>query len=166
VYFVLSADADSTLPPLAMAWAGLVVGSICLVALAIAGLLPLHASTHQVWFLHHRTSWLVPVLGLSLVAAVFAYTSGIAAARVLGAKLSSFVGLSEVLFAVLFAWLLLGQLPGTIQILGGAFIVGGVALVQVDELHGSTEDRPTASAGRSGRSLASPEHEVSARPGS
>ena len=119
----------------------------------------------EVWFLHHRTSWLVPVLGLSLVAAVFAYTSGIAAARVLGAKLSSFVGLSEVLFAVLFAWLLLGQLPGAIQILGGVFIVGGVALVQVDELRGSTPEdrhRPTAAAVRSGRSLASSDHEVSA----
>jgi drug/metabolite transporter (DMT)-like permease len=87
-----------------------------------------------VQFLHYRTSWLVPVLGISLVAAVFAYAAGITAARALGAKLASFLGLSEVLFAVLFAWLLLGQLPGPWQIVGGAFIVGGVALVQWDEL--------------------------------
>jgi drug/metabolite transporter (DMT)-like permease len=69
-----------------------------------------------------------------VVAAVVAYAAGISAARLLGAKVSSFVGLSEVLFAVLFAWLLLGQLPGGLQFLGGVFILGGVALVRVDEL--------------------------------
>ena len=62
-------------------------------------------------------SWLVPVLGLSVVAAAIAYVVGIGAARMLGAKLASFVGLTEVLFAVLFAWLLLGQLPTVIQLL-------------------------------------------------
>ena len=48
-----------------------------------------------------QVSWLVPVLGLSLVAAVVAYVTGIVGARLLGAKLASFVGLTEVLFAVL-----------------------------------------------------------------
>ena len=79
-------------------------------------------------------SWIVPVLGLSLLAAVIAYVAGIGAARRLGAKLASFVGLSEVLFAILFAWLLLGQLPSAMQFLGGAFILGGVAMVRLDEL--------------------------------
>jgi drug/metabolite transporter (DMT)-like permease len=134
VYFVLSAEADTGLPPIAIAWAGMAVGSICLAALGFAGALRMHAPRHDVLFLHHRTSWLVPVLGLSLIAAVFAYAVGITAARTLGAKLASFVGLSEVLFAVLFAWLLLGQLPGLIQLVGGVFIVGGVALVHIDEL--------------------------------
>ena len=45
------------------------------------------------------------------MAAVFAYVAGITAARLLGPKLASFVGITEVLFAVLFAWILLGQLP-------------------------------------------------------
>ena len=36
--------------------------------------------------------------------------------------------------AVIWAWLLLGELPGTIQLLGGLLIVGGVVLVRVDEL--------------------------------
>jgi drug/metabolite transporter (DMT)-like permease len=134
VYFVVSAQADSALPPITMAWAGMAVGSLCLVVVGVLGVVPISASTADVQFLHYRTSWLVPVLGISLVAAVFAYAAGITAARTLGAKLSAFVGLSEVLFAVLFAWLLLGQLPGTSQIVGGAFIVGGVALVQWDEL--------------------------------
>lgn len=135
VYFVVSAQADTALPPIAMAWAGMVVGGLCLVAVGVLGVLPITASTQDVRFLHYRTSWLVPVLGISLVAAVFAYAAGITAARALGAKLAAFLGLSEVLFAVLFAWLLLGQLPGLPQIVGGAFIVGGVALVQWDELN-------------------------------
>ncbi|MEO7259673.1 MAG: EamA family transporter [Jatrophihabitantaceae bacterium] len=141
VYFVVSARADTALPPIAMAWAGMAVASLCLVAVGVLGVLPIHANTRDVQLLHSRTSWLVPVLGISLVAAVFAYAAGIHAARALGAKLASFLGLSEVLFAVLFAWLLLGQLPGPSQIVGGAFIIGGVALVHWDELR--TAELPT-----------------------
>ena len=145
VYFVVSAQAETALRPIVMAWAGMAVASLCLVAVGILGLLPMHANTRDVQFLHYRTSWLVPVLGISLVAAVFAYAVGITAARALGAKLASFLGLSEVLFAVLFAWLLLGQLPGPWQIVGGAFIVCGVALVQWDELR--TAESGTAESG-------------------
>jgi drug/metabolite transporter (DMT)-like permease len=58
------------------------------------------------------------------------------AARALGSKVASFVSLTEVLFAVLWAWLLLGELPGAIQLLGGVLIVGGVVLVRLDELRG------------------------------
>jgi hypothetical protein len=78
-------------------------------------------------------SWIVPVLGLSLVAAVIAYVAGIGAARRLGAKLASFIGMTEVLFAILFAWLALGQLPTPIQFTGGAFILAGIALVRAGE---------------------------------
>jgi len=56
------------------------------------------------------------------------------AARALGSKVASFASLTEVLFAVIWAWLLLGELPGPIQLLGGLLIVGGVVLVRLDEL--------------------------------
>jgi drug/metabolite transporter (DMT)-like permease len=69
-----------------------------------------------------------------LLATVVAYVSGIVAARALGSKVASFVSLTEVLFAVIWAWLLLGELPGPIQLLGGLLIVGGVVLVRLDEL--------------------------------
>jgi drug/metabolite transporter (DMT)-like permease len=139
IYFLLSAstgqDAQAEpLPPIAMTWAGMCVGGATLGLLGWAGLLPLHASTGPVNLLGHRVSWLVPVAGLSLVAAAVAYAAGIGAARRLGAKLASFVGMSEVLFAILFAWVLLGQLPTDMQFLGGAFILVGVALVRLDEL--------------------------------
>jgi drug/metabolite transporter (DMT)-like permease len=149
-YFLLSAGLGSArsgrpgagapgreaLPPIVMAWAGMCVGAVTLAALGLTGLLPMTATTRQVDFLGHHVSWLVPVLGLSLVAAVVSYVAGIGAARRLGAKLASFIGMSEVLFAILFAWLLLGQLPTALQFLGGAFILAGVTLVRLDELHG------------------------------
>ena len=68
--------------------------------------------------------------------------TGIAATRVLGAKLASFVGLSEVLFAVLIAWVLLGELPRSVQLLGGVFILAGVVVVRTEE------SRPARMGGR------------------
>jgi len=59
-----------------------------------------------------------------------AYLLGTVAARRLGAGVASFVGLTEVLFAVLFAWLLLGELPAPVQLAGGVLIIGGVAAVR------------------------------------
>jgi drug/metabolite transporter (DMT)-like permease len=74
--------------------------------------------------------WWLPVLLLILVSAVLAYPSGIVAVRRLGSSLASFVSLTEVIFAVIFAFLLLGQRPGLTQLLGGGLILAGIALVQ------------------------------------
>lgn len=137
VYFVLSAADDAEpLPPVIMAWSGMCVGTAVLAALGWTGVLSMTATTRNVAFLGHQVSWIVPVLGLSLVSTVISYVAGIGAARRLGAKLASFIGLAEVLFAVLFAWLLLGQLPSMIQFAGGALILAGVVLVRTDELRG------------------------------
>jgi len=106
----------------------------------------MHASFATVDFAGHQVSWIVPVVGLSLVAAAIAYVSGIGAARLLGAKLSSFVGLTEVIFAVLFAWLLLGELPTAMQLAGGVLIVAGIALVRVDEMRPALQPMADASA--------------------
>src|SRR5207247_1915405 len=113
-----------------------------------AGVLPMTITTGDVGFLGHRVSWVVPVLGLSIVATVIAYVAGIGAARRLGAKLASFIGMAEVLFAILFAWLLLGQLPSAMQFLGGAFILAGVTLVRADELKTSPAAEPPGSPAR------------------
>ena len=87
------------------------------------GAVPWRTATSGVEFAGRSTSWLVPVLGMSLLAAAFAYATGIAAVRLLGSRLSSFVGLTEVLFAVLFAWLFLSELPRPVPLVGGALIV-------------------------------------------
>ena len=137
VFFVLSAGADEPLPPIVVAWGGLAVGGAALLAAGASGVLAVRAPRTEVVLAGTRMSWLVPVLGLALVAAAVAYVAGILAARLLGARLASFVGLTEVLFAVLFAWLLLDQVPVPVQLLGGLLVVVGVALVRVDELRGA-----------------------------
>ena len=122
-----------------MASAGMTVGAITLLGFGAFGVVPMRATFGSVDFAGHRASWLIPVLGLSLVAAAIAYVTGISAARILGPKLASFVGLTEVVFAVLVAWLLLGEVPTGIQLAGGALIVAGVALVRIDELRSTVE---------------------------
>ncbi len=137
-YFVLSARSDGGLPSVALASGGMAVGAAVLIVLGLLGALPLQATFGDVNLAGHRVSWLVPIVGLSLVAAVVSYVAGIGAARILGARLSSFVGLTEVMFAVLVAWLVLGELPTAVQLLGGVLIVAGVALVRLDELRSAT----------------------------
>jgi drug/metabolite transporter (DMT)-like permease len=134
VYFLQSAadDADA-LPPVVLTWGGMVTGAAALAVTGAAGLVPLRASTSDVALFGHRVSVLVPVLGLSLVAAAAAYVLGIGAARRLGPKLSSFVAMAEIVFAVVFAWVLLHQAPAATQFVGGALITLGVIAVRVDE---------------------------------
>ena len=130
-YFLIAGQADDDLPPMVLAGAGMVVGAVLLLALGLLGITPLHAATASVVMAHHHTSYLVPVLGIALISAAFAYSTGVVATRALGTKVASFVALSEVLFAVLFAWLLLGELPMPIQLAGGALVVAGVVLVKM-----------------------------------
>jgi drug/metabolite transporter (DMT)-like permease len=134
-YFVLSADdGEEALPPVVMTWAAMCVAAAALMTLGLLRVLPLVWKTTDVTFAGHRVSWVVPVLGLAVVAAAIPYVTGIGAARRLGAKLASFIGLIEVLFAIVFAWLLLGQLPSDLQFAGGALILAGVTLVRLDEM--------------------------------
>jgi drug/metabolite transporter (DMT)-like permease len=133
-FFILSARGAAELPAVALAGGGMGVGAAILGLLGLLDLLPLRATFETVDFAGQRMSWLVPVAGLSLLAGAVSYLTGIAAARVLGARLASFVGLTEVMFAVLIAWWLLAELPTVIQLTGGAMIVTGVSLVRLAEL--------------------------------
>lgn len=132
-YFVISSRTDDALPPITLAWAAMLTGAVALLVLDLVGAVPFRVRTADVVLLDRRMSWVMPIVALSLVAAALAYAAGIAAARMLGAKLASFVGLTEVLFAVLIAWLLLGQKPDGLQQLGGLIVVAGIALVRADE---------------------------------
>ena len=91
------------------------------------------ASTSSPAYRGTEVAWWLPVLALGLVTAALAYATGVAAGRLLGSRLSSFVALLEVLSAVLFAWLLLGQLPGPVQLAGGVLVLAGVVLVKLGE---------------------------------
>ncbi|WP_035858862.1 EamA family transporter [Cryptosporangium arvum] len=139
VYFVVSARQDDAVPPLVVAWGGMVVGALVLGVAALVGVLPMGTASVDVELFGQQVSWLVPVIGLSVVAAAIAYSTGVIAARLLGATVASFVGLTEVLFAVLFAALSVGQIPGVMQLIGGLVVLAGVALVKATENKGDAE---------------------------
>ncbi len=132
-YFVISADESTGLPPLTLAAGGLVVGAVVLALLGAVGLLPLRASTAMAVYSGREVPWWLPTLGLGLVTAALAYATGIAASRRLGSRLASFVSLLEVVAAIGFAWLMLGELPRAVQLVGGVLILGGVVVVKLGE---------------------------------
>ena len=67
IYFIISADEDNGLPPLALAWGGLVVGAVVLAALGVVGLLPMQASTDPASYAGGHVAWWVPLVVLGLV---------------------------------------------------------------------------------------------------
>lgn len=133
LYFLLADHVDDDVPPLALAGGGLVVGALALGLAGLTGVLDMTRGAARVPLGGLVVDWWVPVLVIALVAAAFAYVTGIAAVRLLGAKVASFVALTEVLFAVVFAWLVLGELPTPVQIAGGVLIVAGLVAVRADE---------------------------------
>jgi drug/metabolite transporter (DMT)-like permease len=134
IYFFITAKENDSLPPIVLASGGLLVGAAVMWLAAATGLLPKAVSTADTTLGPWVMPWWVSLAGLIILATVLAYVSGVMAARALGSKVASFVSLTEVLFAVIWAWLLLGELPAPIQLLGGVLIVGGVILVRLDEL--------------------------------
>ncbi|MFT7841829.1 DMT family transporter [Saccharothrix sp. BKS2] len=133
VYFVLSAREEDGLPGTALAAGGLLLGGLVLLLAGAVGLVPFTATTRPVAFDGFTTPWWVPVLLLGVVTAALGYVAGIAATRRLGARLASFVALTEVLMALVFAWLLLGQQPRPVQLLGGLLTLLGVVVVRLGE---------------------------------
>jgi drug/metabolite transporter (DMT)-like permease len=131
-YFLLSEDngSDAPIHPLLLTTAGTGIGAGVLLAAAAAGILPLTAFGGVTILADRSVGWWLPVMVLILISAVLAYPAGIVGVRRLGSSLASFVSLTEVLFAVTFAFVLLGQRPGLVQLLGGALILAGIALVQ------------------------------------
>ena len=108
-------------------------GDVALVLAGLVGLVPMTASTAAVSYDGARVPFWLPLLGLGVITAALAYTTGIAAGRRLGSRLASFAALLEVVAALLFAWLLLGELPQAVQFAGGALILVGVVVVKLGE---------------------------------
>lgn len=134
VFFLLSShDAHDALPPITFAGIGLVIGALALWLTAATGVLAMTVSGRDVDLAGWSAPWWVAIGELALVAAALAYVTGIVAARVLGPTVASFVGLSEVLFAVVFAWVLVGEAMSPVQLLGGAAILAGVVAVRLGE---------------------------------
>ncbi|PPH05018.1 EamA family transporter [Rathayibacter sp. AY1F6] len=137
VYYVIAGRVDPELPPIALTAGAMTVGAAILLALGALGATPLRATFGEVVFVGAEVSWLLPagvILGMSTV---LAYLLGIEGGRRLGTRIASFVGLTEVLFSIAAAWLILGELPAPIQFGGGALILAGVVLVRLQREPGT-----------------------------
>lgn len=129
-FFVLSARVDADLPPVVMAAGGTAVGAVVIAVAGLIGIVPLAFAATPTVLADVSVSWLVPAAWLVLVSTVAAYLTGIGSVRRLGSRSASFVALTEVLFAVLVAWLVLAELPGLAQLLGGVCIIAGIVMIQ------------------------------------
>lgn len=132
VYFVIAERTGETMPPLALAAGGLLVGTAFMGVLCLLGILPFAAPAVSTDLRGTLVPWFVSIAWVALVATSLGYALGVLAVPRIGARLASFVGLTEVLFAMMFAWLLLGEVPSLVQALGGVLILAGVVLVRAD----------------------------------
>lgn len=132
VYFQISAREQSP-PPLVLTAGGLVVGTITVAAVGVAGILPFELTTAETELAGDPVPWWVIVLLLAGVSTVAAYLSGIMAIARLGSRIASFVGLTEVLFALAGAWWLVAERPTLQQLAGGVLVVTGIAVIRYAE---------------------------------
>ncbi len=118
------------LPAVSLAGAGMAVGALTVAVVAALGVLPLAAPDVRVGLLGAQVHWIVPLLVVATIPTAFAYGVSALSVRLLGERLSSFLALSEVLVAVLLAWLLVGEAPVAVQVIGMVLVVAGIALVR------------------------------------
>lgn len=135
-YFVMSDEvsADSSeegsLNSITLAAGGLIVGSVAVALLGATGAMPIVFATHDAVVAGWTTSWVVPTVALAIIPTALAYTLGIMGIARLRPRFASLVGLSEVMFAVLLAWALVGEAMSPTQALGGAVVLLGLVLAR------------------------------------
>lgn len=146
-YFLMSGkivaqgpDGRSGLHPISLAAAGLVVGAAAVGLIGASGAMPLTFTANDTVVAGATTSWVVPVIAIALIPTAVAYLLGIVGVARLRPRFASLVGLSEVLFAVLAAWVLLGEAVTPTQAVGGAIVLIGLALARQGD---RSEARPT-----------------------
>jgi drug/metabolite transporter (DMT)-like permease len=142
VYYVIAARPSDGLPPVAYAALGLVGGSALLALVGVTGLVPFTANFGLIPFVGTPQPWWVPLGMVALVGTAFAYVASIAASESLGSRLMSFVGLLEVVFASVFAWISLGEALTVTQFVGGALILAGIAFVRAEKQAGAELEPP------------------------
>jgi drug/metabolite transporter (DMT)-like permease len=131
-YFLLADRAGSSTPPLVLAGVGMTVGTVVVAVLGTVGLLPLvvDPAAGPVALAGADFGWPLAATLLVLVSTVVAYLTGIAAIARIGAARGSLVALLEVVASAIGSWLLLGEVPGMVQLFGGVLILTGVALTR------------------------------------
>nr|WP_225443081.1 DMT family transporter [Lolliginicoccus lacisalsi] len=104
------------------------------VVLALVAPLPLLALTADlsgtVGIGPARAPWWVAVLVLAVASGALAYAVGVVAIARLGAPRAAVVGLSEVVFAAVVAWIMLGEVLTGVQLGGALAILAGLVVVE------------------------------------
>lgn len=128
-YYLIAARPSEGLPGVALAWGGLLIGSIVLFAVGSTGLVPFTMVFGEVQLFGSTAPWWVPLGIVAVFGTAIGYSASIIATGLLGSRLMSFVALLEVVFATMYAWLLLGETLGPAQLVGGALILAGILFV-------------------------------------
>ena len=131
-YYVVGDRTPEGVPPVALAWSGFVIGALALGLAGLSGILPFHASFGEVDYFGMRAPWWVPLVTVGVVSTAFAYVAGITSITLLGSRVASFLGLSEVIFAGIVGWIVLGEAFGPVGLVGAALILGGIVLVRLE----------------------------------
>jgi drug/metabolite transporter (DMT)-like permease len=132
-YFMMSDEvtADgSGLSSITLSAGGLVVGAVAVGLLGLSGVMPLTFTANDAAVAGLTVPWWVPVIVLGVVSTAIAYTLGISGVARLRPSFASLLGLGEVLFAVLSAWVLLGEAVTLTQAVGGVVVLLGLALAR------------------------------------
>ena len=125
-----SGDEDGGSNSITLAAGGLIVGALTVGLLGASGVMPLTFTANDTVVAGVTTSWIVPVVALALIPTAIAYALGIMGIARLRPRFASLVGLSEVLFAVLAAWAVVGEAITPTQAIGGAVVLAGLALAR------------------------------------
>ncbi|MCI4676949.1 EamA family transporter [Candidatus Mycolicibacterium alkanivorans] len=132
-YFMMSDEVSadgSGLSSITLSAGGLVVGAVAVALLGLSGVMPLTFTANDAVLAGMTVPWWVPVIMLAVVATAVAYTLGISGVARLRPSFASLVGLGEVLFAVLSAWVLLGEAVTVTQAVGGVVVLAGLTLAR------------------------------------
>lgn len=140
-YFLIAAKTGDDIPPLALASGGLITGALLMGVLVGTGFLAFTAPDVDVVLAGVSLPWYVPIAWVSVVATAGGYAFGVRAGSMLGSRVASFVGLTEVLFALLIAWVVIAEVPTVMQAVGGAMILTGVILVRSDPGEAAKEEK-------------------------
>lgn len=131
VYFLLpGGDGDGAVPPLLMISGAMVVGAVTLTLTGLLGITPWETGAASPVLAGVEIGWPVLLAMLVVLATVLPYVTGVVGIRLLDTRVASFVGLTEVMFGVLAAWLLIAQVPSPVQMCGGLLILAGIMLIR------------------------------------
>jgi drug/metabolite transporter (DMT)-like permease len=139
-YFLIAEKTGDDIPPLALASGGLITGALLMGLLVGTGFLAFTAPAVDVVLAGVSVPWYIPIVWVIVVATAGGYAFGVRAGSMLGSRVASFVGLTEVLFALLIAWLVIAEVPTVMQAVGGAMILAGVILVRSDPGEAAREE--------------------------